>query len=275
MSEPPSRPAIAGAPISVVLPAHNAAAVLRQVLEEWETSLDSLNRDYELLLVDDGSTDGTAEQASELAKTHPRLRLLRQEKRRGYGAALRRGLEAACFPLLATATCDRQYNPADLGRLLGLIDQVDLVVGYRRHHRPPPWLRLLHGLYRGFLRLVFGASPPPPPTWLGWSGFGRRLVARWLFGVRVHDPECAFRLYRRDLFAHIPIQSEGAFAKIEILAKANFLGALMAEESVSYTPPTQPDEVVDSPTRDKKGEAYRLFKNPDFGPPLASARRSC
>jgi glycosyltransferase involved in cell wall biosynthesis len=268
---------IATEPISLVLPAHNAAPLLAQVLSEWKTYLDNLHREYEILLVDDGSTDGTAEQAAEQGKSNPQLRVLGhgQGRRLGYGAALRTGIAAARFPLLATSTCDRQYDPADLGRLLGQMDQVELASGYRLHQQPPRWLRWLNGLYRGFLRLVFGSAPPPSPTWLGWSGFGRRLAARWVFGVRVHDPECAFRLYRRELLSRIPIQANGTFAKVEILAKANFLGAWMTEEPVSYTPPARPEEAVDSSEGDKRGEAYQVFKKPDFGPPLTSTPDSC
>jgi hypothetical protein len=92
-------------------------------------------------------------------------------------------------------------------------------------------------------------------------------MGRWVFGVRVQDPACAFRLYRRAQFERIPIQSDGAFAGVEILAKANFLGALIAEETVAYTPPERPELAVDSPAGEKtRAAAYRLFKHPDFGP---------
>jgi glycosyltransferase involved in cell wall biosynthesis len=266
--DPMQRPAIAGAPLSVVLPAHNAAAILAPLLEEWSKCLDGLGREYEILLVDDGSSDDTRAQAEALARLRPRLRILRHAQQRGFGAALRTGIDEARQPLLFYTTCDRQYRPEDLGRLLGTIDKVDLVSGLRLWRPLPGWLQVLHAVWRGVLRVLFGAAPPARSTWLGWDGFGRRLLARWIFGVRLQDPECSFRLFRRSLFARIPIQTDGPFAQVEILAKANFLGALMAEEPVSYLPPDRPTEAVDSPAREKvRAEAWRLFNDPDFGPP--------
>src|SRR5207244_7261644 len=103
--------------------------------------------------------------------------------------------------------------------------------------RPVPWWRRWAGrLYRGLLRVVCGLTLEPPVAWLGWRAAGRRALARWLFGVRVQDVECAFRLFRRSIFARIPIQSEGAFVQAEILAKANFLSCWMTEVPVPHQP---------------------------------------
>jgi hypothetical protein len=201
------------------------------------------------------------------------LRVFRHPRRQGYGAALRTALDAARLPLLCTATCDRQYDPADLGKLLGPMDKVHVVTGYRLLLPVPWWFRLLHALYRGLLRVVCAAAPPPPVTWLGRRSLGQLLAARWVFGVHVHDPACAFRLCRRDLFRRIPVQCDGAFAQVEVLAKANFVGTSpeptwLAEEPVSWTPPARPEEAVDQfPGEGVAAEAYRLFKDPDFGPP--------
>jgi glycosyltransferase involved in cell wall biosynthesis len=253
--------------LSVVLPAYNAASFLTPVLADWTAALNAVGREYEILLVDDGSTDGTAAQLEALAKLNPRQRVLQHGTRRGYGAALRTGIDAARHPLVCLATCDRQYQPADLPRLLGTSDKADIVIGYRLRRPPPGWLWLLHTLYRGLVRVLVGATPPPRTTWLGWEGFGRRLLARWVFGVQILDPECALRLCRRALFARIPIQADGPFAKVEILAKANFLGAWLADEPVRYTPP--PGPAVDGPAGEgTRVEAWRLFNHPDFGPPF-------
>jgi len=265
----PERPAIAGSPLSVVLPVYNATPLLQAILDEWTTLLDRLGRDYEILLVDDGSTDGTEAQADAQAKVRPRLRVLRHAQRRGFGSALRTGIDEARHPLLCYTSCDRQYRPEDLSRLLGTIDKVDVVTGIRLWQPVPRWLWVLHSLWRGLVRILFGAAPAALSCWLGWRGFGRRLVARWVFGVRVQDPECAFRLFRRSLFARMPIQSDDALAHVEILAKANFLGAWIAEEPVSYAPPERPTESVDFAGGGRfQAEAWHLFKEPDFGPPL-------
>jgi glycosyltransferase involved in cell wall biosynthesis len=238
-------------------------------MADWTAALDALGRDYEIVVVDDGSADGTADQMEALAKAKPRLRLLRHGSRRGYGAALRTGIDATRHPVLCLATCDRQYHPADLPRLVATLEKVDLVTGYRVWQPPPLWLWAVHGLYRGLLRMLFGAAPPPRASWLGWSGFGRRMLARWVFGVRVLDPECAFRACRRTLLSRVPLQSDGPFAKVELLAKANFLGGWLAEEPVAYAQLPQPETAVDGAGRDKvRVEAWRLFDRPDFGPPF-------
>src|SRR5262249_16675821 len=116
-------------------------------------------------------------------------------------------------------------------------------------------------LYRGLLRVVCGLSLEPPVAWLGWRAACRRGIARWLFGVRVQDVECAFRLFRRSIFARIPIQSHRAFAQPEIRAKANFLGCWMTEVPVPHRP--RPGAVEPGWTF---AEVYRLLAHADFGP---------
>src|SRR5215217_3169192 len=105
MPEPPPLPPIAAEPLSVVLLAHDDAAHLRPVVDGWVAYLAGLGRDYELILVDDGSPDGTGELTADLAGRHPRLRVLRHDGPRGEGAALRTALAAARHPLLVYTLC--------------------------------------------------------------------------------------------------------------------------------------------------------------------------
>src|ERR1700730_10701840 len=127
MSDSFERSPIAHAPLSVVLPAYPVAVPLEVVLHNWLAYLDTLGRDYEILLIDDAAPDCTANSAGGLTSTYPRLHLLQQPSPRGVGAALRTGLAAAQFPLFCYAECGNCYQPADLGRLLEVIDKVDLV----------------------------------------------------------------------------------------------------------------------------------------------------
>jgi len=120
---------------------------------------------------------------------------------------------------------DKQFQPADLKRLLGEINQVDFVTGYRVHRPVPGWLSALDFCWHWLARLLFGYETERRDAWLGWSGWGRRWLARWIFGLRVNDAECVFRLARREVFRRIPIQSRSALAHFEVLAKANHLGA--------------------------------------------------
>jgi glycosyltransferase involved in cell wall biosynthesis len=255
------RPPIAKAPISVVLLAYNEGTSGDEAIKTWLGVLDALKRDYEILVVQDGG------EAADGAKDHPRVRVLGHEQRRGLGAALRTGLAAAQHPLVCTCTCDHQYEPSDLHQLLKVIDEVDLVTGIRKWRSLPAWLRGLGAVNRIICRIAFGVSMEPRAVWLGWSGLGRRLAARWFFGVRVQDAECVLRLYRRSILPRLVIQSNGPFALVELLAKANFLSCLLAEAPVTH----HPRAIGGITGRDLPphawGDAWKVLNSPDFGPP--------
>lgn len=268
MPELPSLPAITSEPISVVLLVHNAEAHLEEVVGSWVGFLNGLNREYEVVLVDDGSTDRTAELAEPLVQRNPRVRLLRHETHRGEGAALRTGVAAAQLPLLACAPCDRRYRPDELRRLLGEIDRAHVVSGYRVWQPVPGWARGLGQAYRAAARILFALTPEVLPGWLGWRTHLHQVVARVLFAIRLKDVGCRFRLFRRSVFERIPIQSDSRFAHTEVLAKANFLGCIMTETPISYRPPATPD---DEPWKRSLAEGYRVFCQPEFGPPTPPA----
>jgi glycosyltransferase involved in cell wall biosynthesis len=203
--------------------------------------LAELDRDFEIILVDDGSTDGSAATAQVLCKQDERRRLIINTKRQGMGAGLRAGLRIAQFPLLAYASYFPQsgrYEPAQLGRLLSQIDHVDLITGYR----------------------VAGGK-----SWRqSWDERLYRWLVRAVFAVRLRDLGCHLVLARRAMFARIPIQSNGRFAHVEIIAKANFLGFLMTETGVEHQPATaDPDR-----WRQTMRELLTVFRYPDFGPPV-------
>ncbi|HKI35257.1 MAG TPA: glycosyltransferase [Gemmataceae bacterium] len=259
-------PPIAGQPISVVLLAHDEEPHLEAVVTEWAALLEGLKRDYEMLLVDDGSADRTGALAEALAARLPRLHVLRHPAHRGRGAALRTALAAATKPLLFYTTADRQYQPADLKRLLAEIDKVHLVSGFRLWRPVPAPLRWLGRGWRLILRVFLGLGLEPLPGWLGGREHLYRALCRAVFALRLQDVNCAYRLCRRDIFARIPIQSDGDFVHTEVLAKANFLGCYLNDEvTVAYRPRE----------RDARGrmwkDGYRVFARPDFGPPVLPA----
>lgn len=250
----------------MVLLAHQAEPFLDTLLADWFATLDSLQRDYEVLLVDDGSTDRTGELAESLKERYGRLLVFRHPTHQGEGAALRTGIVVARFPLLAYARLDPRYHPADLAKLLKEIDKVHIVSGYRAGRRPPLFWRLTGLLWRGLNRIVFGHAPSPLPGWLGWKNHAERFLVRALFGVRNQDVACPYRLIRREALVRIPLQSNGTFAHVEILAKANFLGLYLAEE----VPLGEPDRPVPAEPLEKEEirqlftEGKRVFKQPDF-----------
>jgi glycosyltransferase involved in cell wall biosynthesis len=264
MPELPTLPPIADQPISAVLLARDEEPHLEAVLTAWLALLDGLGRDYELLVVDDASADRTAGLAEALAARHPRLRLLRHAEPRGAGAALRTALAEAGKPLLFYAPCDRQYDPSDFPRLLAEIDKVHLVSGFRLWRPVPEWLRAIGTAYRVFVRVFFGFAPEPLPGWLGWREYLYRLLVRAVFAVRLRDVDCRFRLFRREVFARLPLQSDGDFVHTEVLAKANFLTCYMNDEVTVVWRPRE-----GAPAKDPRfGKDWRrVLSHPDFGPP--------
>jgi hypothetical protein len=274
MPEPPKLPPIAAEALSVVLLAHAGGPHLEPVVAGWADSLEALGREYELILVD----DGTAAWAAPLAERYPRLRVLSRPEAWGEGAALRAALAGARHPLLFYTLCDPHYLPEDLGLLLNRrhepdrpgpeIDHVHLLSGCRAG-RPVPWpLRALGLLYRLACRVVFSHAPPRLPGWRGWRAQAARVALRLLMGVHYYDPWCPFRLVRRDIFARIPLQSDGPFVHVEILAKANFLGHVLAEEvplGPGHHPPAEERRPRGS-FREVLAEFRRVLWRADFGP---------
>lgn len=288
MPDLPTLPPISTQPLSVVLLAHNAEAHLHSVVTSWMAYLNDLNRDWELVLVDDGSSDRTALIATSMAEQSPQLRLLKHATHQGEGAALRTGMAQARHPLLFYAVCDPRYRPGHLNRLLvelqqadpatpacPVIDTVHFTVGYHAGVRGPLTFQILGQVWRLFCWLVFNVSPPSS-GWLGWGGHLRFLVARILFAIRNRDVSCPVRLLRREILARMPLQSDSSFIHTEMLAKANFLTLLISED----IPLGDRKRPVPPPPRAETAKEWlrdlgRVFWRPDFGSaPLPSQKEA-
>jgi hypothetical protein len=275
MPVPEPLPPIASQPLSVVLLAGGDAGGVEGLLEAWTRHLDARGQEYELILADD--LGAAAEAAAPLTGRMPRLRVARGDGSHGEGAALRAALAEAKHPLLFYILCQPEYRPEFLGLLLDRpatspgegkeIDHAHVMTGCRAAVRVPLGLRVLGWLWRAWSWLVFSYAPPRLPGWLGWRGRAGWLFARVLFGIRYHDVSCPVRLIRRDVFARIPIQSDGSFVHVEVLAKANFLGCLMAEEVPLPLAPRPYRRDLALLWRDCK----RMLRQPDFGPAVLGA----
>ena len=257
----PERPKIADAPLSVVLLARPGVEDLHTIVRAWLAWLGQRPGDTELLVVFD---DANAE-TSALAIDDARLRIIHHVAPPGVGPSLQTAIWFARYPLLLTATGDRQFQPDDAQRLFVLIDQVDLVTGCRVAGPPPRWLRALGLVKRILTRIFLGYASERRASWLGWRGIGRRCFVRFFFGVQLHDVECPLRLYRTEMLRRFPIQARGSFAQVEILAKANHLGCWMAEAPVPWSPPAhaEPDPLW-------KADGKMVRRNPDFGSPAVT-----
>jgi glycosyltransferase involved in cell wall biosynthesis len=248
----------------VLLPVFNQVAGLEPIVESWMRALAKLERPVEFIIIDDASTDGTASAAAKLVARHAGLGLLRHDARRGPGAGLRTGLAAATHPLVFVTACDYPYPPADVGKLIEVIDAADLVSGCRTDP-VPPWLRRLGAVYRLIMRVVFGVDAERRPGWLGRPAWWRGVIVQWAFGVRVWDPLSAYKLFRRSLLDRILIQSDGEFIHAELLAKANFVGCMMAEVPIGRLPGNFKGAFEPSaPGAEFSRDFRRLFRRPEF-----------
>ena len=193
--------------LTVVVPAYNEQDNVRVAVEGVLGALDGHALPGEVVVVDDGSTDGTPRVLSAL--TDARVRVVRHGSNRGYGAALASGFAAARGDHVAFMDSDRQFDPAELVRLLPPLLTHDMVVGYRAPRRDPP------------LRRVYGTA---------WT----RLV-NWAVDVDVRDVNCAFKVFPVAL-VRAPLRSAGAGINGELLARARHMGLRIAEVAVSHHP---------------------------------------
>ena len=197
--------------ISVFFPAFNDAESLRVLIPKTVAVLRDLASDFEVIVVDDGSADDTPAVLNELSREFAALRTIRHPQNRGYGAALRSGFQAASRELVFYTDGDGQYDVAELKSLLARLgDNVDVVNGYKIQRAD------------GFIR-----------RWLG------RLYHQWvrlLFGLKIRDVDCDFRLLRRRVVEAVPlVYSSGAICA-ELMAKIERAGFRVEEVPVHHHP---------------------------------------
>ncbi len=196
--------------LSLVLPAHNEEDNLEAVTYDALATLPTIFRDWEIIIVNDGSTDATPRIADRLAEDHSQVRVVHHPRNRGYGAALRSGFAAAQGDRIMFMDADRQFDIREVAKLAPHVDDYDLVVGYRLQRRDP------------WPRVVLGAS--------------FNTLVKVLFGVWVRDIDCGFKIFRADLLRSFALEAPGALINTEILALARRRGATMLEVGVQHYP---------------------------------------
>jgi glycosyltransferase involved in cell wall biosynthesis len=196
--------------LSVVLPCFNEEANVAAAIRNARDAAALTSDDHEIIVVDDGSTDGSARIAGELVGSDPRVRLIVHTRNRGYGAALRSGIEAARMEWVLLCDADLQFDARELMDFVPLTRTADVLWGQRILRRD-----------RASRRAASAA----------WN----RLV-RALFRLPVRDVDCGFKLIRRDLLRRIPLQTRGAMISTELLVRCRAEGARIAEIGVHHHP---------------------------------------
>ena len=199
--------------LSIILPALNEACNLEGSVADIVAFMNAQDVPYEIIVVNDGSTDGTADvlaRLSGVASNH--LRCFHFEQNRGYGAALRQGIRSSKHALIFFTDADRQFDIRNLRYVLPLMwtGVPDIVIGYRARRRDPIGRRLL--------------------SW------GYNTLASLLLDLDVKDIDCAFKVFSREIFDTITLYSARFCINTEVLAKARVAGYRILEVGVDHFP---------------------------------------
>jgi glycosyltransferase involved in cell wall biosynthesis len=198
--------------ISVFFPCYNEQNNVGQTVEKALVVLEKLNMDFEVIIIDDGSSDNTGRIADELAGRDEKIKVVHHPRNLGYGAALQSGFVAATKDLVFYTDGDGQFDISEMPPLLPLMEQYDIVSCYRLN-RQDSLIRKING-------------------WC-WT----KLVCL-LFGLKVRDIDCAFKLYKRKIFEGLSLSSTGALIDTEVLARASRKGYLITQKGVHHYPRT-------------------------------------
>jgi glycosyltransferase involved in cell wall biosynthesis len=197
--------------LTIILPAYNEEANIGRAVNRALAVLPDMAKQYEVIVVNDGSRDKTGEVAQTLAcKHYPHVRLLNHKQNQGYGAGLRTGFAAARYDLVFFTDSDNQFDISELKHFLPLMRQYDIVTGFRVYRYDPVLRCMVSWIYN-------------------------RLVGV-LFRLRVRDVDCAFKLFRKEAIDKIAPQCNNFFASTEILARGRKWNYRIAEKGVRHYP---------------------------------------
>src|SRR6478736_4826848 len=206
MSAPPTQKP---AGLSVFFPAYNDSGTIASMVIRAVQAAAALTPDYEVIVVNDGSVDATAEIADELARTYPHVRVIHHPTNRGYGGALQTGFRSAAKELIFYTDGDAQYDPSELVLLWERFGaDADLVNGYKISRSDP-----LH-------RIIIGRV--------------YHHIVSILFGLKVRDVDCDFRLMRRSIFDQIELRKTSGVICLEMMKKIEDAGFRIVEVPVHH-----------------------------------------
>lgn len=196
--------------LSFVIPANNEEENIRNLIIKSLKILPQLAHVFEIIVVDDGSTDNTFKIINAIKPEICILRIIRHNKNIGSGAAIWSGLSSSKYNYIFYTDADGQFDISDLKTLIPFAPDFDIILGYRMNRND------------NIIRRVFGKL---------WN-----LTINTIFGLKVKDINCAFKLFNRKVISSISVKSQGAFTNTEILVKAKMYGYKWSEIGVSHYP---------------------------------------
>jgi glycosyltransferase involved in cell wall biosynthesis len=196
--------------ISIVFPAFNEEDNISKAVEHGRKAMSKFFTEIEIIVVNDGSSDATGAIIDQLAAESDDVVAVHHEVNRGYGAALRSGIYQASKELIFFTDSDLQFDLEEIRHLEEWIHDYDIVAGYRARRADP--------VHRRF------------NAW-GWN-----VLVRLILGLKIKDIDCAFKLFRREVFANIRLETVGAMINTEILTLAQRNAMKIKEVPVSHYP---------------------------------------
>ena len=210
------KPSLKPLSLTVFYPCYNEEANVRRTTEAALKACRRIADEFEVIIVNDGSKDRTGELADELAAEHAEVRAVHNNPNLGYGGALQRGYREATKDWVFYTDGDGQFDFEELDKLLPLLEEYDAVSAYRLD-RKDPVIRKLN-------------------AWC-WS-----TLVNLVFGMRIRDIDCAFKIFPRRLFDEIEMKSMGALIDAEILARATRLGYRIGQVGVHHYARTEGEQ---------------------------------
>ncbi len=196
--------------ISAFFPAHNEEANIVELAKKTSKVLSEICEEYEVIVVNDGSKDRTKEVVEELMKEDTHIKLINHETNKGYGAALKSGFYNAKYEWIFFTDGDGQFDVSEITKLIELTKDCDIATGYRIKRQDPVHRKI--------------------------NAFAWGTLVKLLFGFRVKDVDCAFKLVKKEIIDKIKLEADGAMISTELLAKANKLGYKIKEVGVNHYP---------------------------------------
>lgn len=198
--------------LSVFFPAFNEEQNIQNTVIKAVKVLEDLGlKKYEILVINDGSKDKTAEKAEELTKINHLIRLINHSQNLGYGEALKTGFKNAKHPWVVFQDSDGQFDFSEVSNLLEQTENADLILGFRLNRAD------------SFLRKFYT--------------FGWKTLAKILLGLSVRDYSCGFKLIKKEVFDAVsPLQASEKVTQIEFLVKAQRIGFRFKEVGVHHFP---------------------------------------
>ncbi|MDQ3684130.1 MAG: glycosyltransferase family 2 protein [Acidobacteriota bacterium] len=197
--------------VSVFFPAYNDEASIARMVRDALAVLPSLTDEYEVIVINDGSTDGTGAVLNELAEASPSVRVIHHELNKGYGAALRSGFKSAKKDLVFYTDGDGQYDAREMTALFPLMrDGIDVVNGYKISRSDARHRKVMGAIYN--------------------------RLARLMFRVPIRDVDCDFRLIRRRALEGVELTSSSGTICVEMISKLRAAGCAFAETPVHHYP---------------------------------------